>query len=94
MPGDLLTFDLAAAVRKQVAVECDRIVAILAAIDRAKAAAVTAQDDTLSEAGEHLALTRLTKAEDALLALILDPGFARYQRALRGCLTGFLEGRT
>ena len=92
MPGDLVTLDLGAAVRKQAAVERDRIASILAAIDELKAAELSVRDDGLSEAGEHLALTRLTKAEDALLALVLDPGFARYQLALQNCLSGFVAG--
>lgn len=92
MPGDLVTFDYGAAVRKQAAVERDRISAILAARDDVQAASLALMDDTLSEAGEHLALARLNEAEEALLKLVLDPGFARYQRALQGCLTGFVEG--
>lgn len=91
MMGDLRTFDLSAAIRKQAAVERDRITAILAAIDELRAADVAVQDDTLSEAGEHLAMARLTDAEDKLLEIILDPGFARYQRELQKCLAGFVE---
>lgn len=92
MPGELLSFDLGSAVRKQAAVERDRITSILAAVDEVRTAQLDAQKDGLSEAGEHLALERLTDAEEKLLGLILDPGFARYQRALQGCLTGFVEG--
>jgi hypothetical protein len=90
MPGELLTFDMSAAIKKQAAVERDRIAAILAAIDELRAADIAVQDDALSEAGEHLALTRLTDAEDKLLEIILDPGFARYQRELQKCLAGFV----
>lgn len=92
MPGDLVTFDLGAAIRKQAAVERDRIAAILAAIDELRAADAAVQDDSLSEAGEYLAMTRLTDAEDKLLEIILDPGFVRYQRELQKCLAGFVEG--
>lgn len=91
MPGDLVTFDLAAAVRQEAAVERNRIDAILAAIDEFRAAEAAVQDDTLSEAGEYLAMTRLTEAADKLLEIILDPGFARYQRALQECLARFVE---
>ncbi len=92
MPGNILTFDLALAVRKQAAVEKDRITAILGAIDELKASEGALKDDTLSEAGECLALDRLTEAENKLLALIVDPGFARYQQALQRCLSEFVEG--
>lgn len=92
MAGDLVTFDLSAAIRKQAAVERDRIAMILVAIDELKAADLAVKDDALSEAGEFLALERLTTAEDRLLAIILDPGFARYQRELQKCLTGFVAG--
>lgn len=91
MPGDLLAFDLSAAIKKQAAVERDRIASILAAIDELKAADVAVQAEDLSEAGEYLAMTRLTDAEDKLLEIILDPGFARYQRELQKCLAGFVE---
>ena len=91
MPGDLVTFDLSAAIKKQAEVERDRIGSILAAIAELRAADVAVQDDGLSEAGEFLALTRLTEAEDKLLEIILDPGFARYQRELQKCLAGFVE---
>lgn len=91
MAGDLMTFDLGAAIRKQAVVERDRIAMILVAIDELKAADLAVKDDTLSEAGEFLALERLTTAEDKLLAIILDPGFARYQRELQKCLTGFVK---
>lgn len=92
MPGDIVNFDLGAAVRKQAAVERDRIIAILAAIDELRAADTAAQDDTLSEAGEFLAMNRLTDAEDKLLELILDPGFASYQRHLLTSLASFAGG--
>jgi hypothetical protein len=92
MPGDLHTFDPGVAVRKQAVVERDRIASILAAIDEVRSAYLEARRNDLSEAGEHLALERMTDSEDKLLQLILDPGFARYQRALQGCLTGFVEG--
>lgn len=92
MPGDLVTFDLSAAIKKQAAVERDRIIAILAAIDERHMAGIAVQDETLSEAGEYLAVKRLTEAEEKLLGLILDPGFARYQRELQKCLAGFVEG--
>lgn len=92
MPGDIMPFDMTAAVLRQAKIERDRITAILAAIDELKAADAALKVDGLSEAGEYLALNRCTDAEDKLLELILDPGFARYQRSLQGCLTGFLEG--
>lgn len=91
MPGDLLAFDLSAAIKKQAAVERDRIASILAAIAELKAADVAVQAEDLSEAGEYLAMTRLTAAGDKLLEIILDPGFARYQRELQKCLAGFVE---
>lgn len=91
MPGELVTFDLSAVIKKQAAVERDRIASILAAIEELRAADIAVQDDTLSAAGEYLAMNRLTEAEDKLLELILDPGFARYQRELQKCLAGFVE---
>lgn len=90
MPGELLTFDLTAAIKKQAAVERDRIGSILAAIDELRAADTAVQAEGLSEAGEYLAMNRLTVAEDKLLEIILDPGFARYQRELQKCLAGFV----
>lgn len=90
MPGELLTFDLTAAIKKQAAVERDRIGSILAAIDELRAADTAVQAEDLSEAGEYLAMNRLTVAEDKLLEIILDPGFARYQRELQKCLAGFV----
>lgn len=90
MPGELLTFDLSAAIKKQAAVERDRIGSILAAIDELRAADTAVQAEDLSEAGEYLAMNRLTVAEDKLLEIILDPGFARYQRELQKCLAGFV----
>ena len=92
MPGDLVTIDVASVVRKQAVIERDRIIAILGAIDEVRLAYLEGRKDNLTEAGEHLALERMTDAEEKLLGLILDPGFARYQRALQGCLTGFVEG--
>ena len=90
MPGELLTFDLSATIKKQAAVERDRIGSILAAIDELRAADTAVQAEDLSEAGEYLAMNRLTVAEDKLLEIILDPGFARYQRELQKCLAGFV----
>lgn len=92
MAGDLVTFDLAAAIKKQAAVERDRIATILDAIEEVKLAYLAVRDDTLSEAGEYLAMKRMTDAEEKLIGLILDPGFARYQRELRNCLSGFVAG--
>ena len=92
MAGDLVAFDVAAAIKKQAAVERDRIISILAAIDELKAATLSAEDQTLSEAEVYLAMSHLTDAEDKLLDLVLDPGFARYQRELRNCLSGFVSG--
>lgn len=92
MAGDLVHFDLAAAVRKSAAVERDRISAILAAIQDVRAASAALQDDRLSEAGEHLALERLDRAEERLLGLILEPGFGIYQRHLLAGLTDFAAG--
>lgn len=92
MAGDLVTFDLGAAIRKQAAVERDRITSILTAIDELKCAYLAVRDDRLSEAGEFLAMTRMTEAEEKLLEIILEPGFARYQRELQKCLAGFVQG--
>lgn len=92
MAGDLVTFDLSAAVRKQAAIERDRIVAILAAIDELKEADLAVKDDTLSEAGEYFALERLTKAEDALMELVTQPGYVVYQKCLLQCLSDFAAG--
>jgi|GEM_PF-5719145 len=92
MLGELVAFDMSAVIKKQAAVERDRIMSILAAIDERHAAGIAVQDETLSEAGEYLALKRLTDAEDKLLKLVLDPGFARYQRELKKCLADFVEG--
>ena len=92
MAGDLVHFDLGAAIRKKAAVERDRISAILAAIQEVRRANAAFQEDRLSEAGEHLALERLDKAEERLLGLLLEPGFERYQRHLLAGLTDFAAG--
>lgn len=92
MAGDLVTFDLGAAIRARAAEERDRIVAILAAIDELKAADVAAKDDTLSEAGEYFALERLTAAEDRLMELVTQPGYVAYQKSLLQCLSECAAG--
>lgn len=89
MAGDLVHFDLGAAIRKTAAVERDRIAAILTAIQEVRAANAALQGDRLSEAGEHLALERLDRAEEGLLGLILEPGYEIYQRHLLARLTDF-----
>lgn len=91
MPGDLVTFDVGAAILERVAIEVARITAILAAINELHAADLEAKSDGLSEAGEFLALERLTNAEERLLELIADPGFARCQKHLLKGLTGFAK---
>ena len=92
MAGDLVHFDLGAAVRKKAAVERDRISAILTAITEVRAANTDLRNDRLSEAGEHLAMERLDAAETKLLGLILEPGFEIYQRHLLAGLTDFAAG--
>lgn len=92
MAGDLVSFDLALEVKKQAAIERDRIAKILAAIDEVAQATAAAQAEGLSEAGETLAVDRMIAAETELLKLVLDPGFAAYaQHLLRG-LTSFAGG--
>lgn len=92
MGGDVVSFDRGASVRRMAAVERDRIGAILAAIDEVQAARVALMDDTLSEAGEYLALKRLTAAEEGLVTLVVDPGFRRYHQYLLKGLTDFAAG--
>ena len=92
MPGDLVTLDLGAVLRERAAIERDRIAAVLAAIEELRLADLAVKDDTLSEAGEYLAMKRWEDAEEQLLTLITDPGFARYHRHLLKGLTDFAVG--
>lgn len=92
MPGELVTLDIGAMIRARAAIERDRIAQILDAIEERRAAGIAAMDDTLSEAGEFLAVERLDTAEARLVKLILDPGFAIYQRHLLKGLADFAEG--
>lgn len=82
MPGELVTLDIGAMIRARAAIERDRITLILDAIEERRAAGIAAMDDTLSEAGEYLAVARLDAAEARLVQLILNPGFVIYQRHL------------
>lgn len=92
MAGDLVSFDLAREVKKQAAVERDRITSILAAVAEVTSATAAARAEGLSEAGEHLAVDRMIAAETELLRLVLEPGFAAYQRQLLKGLTDFAGG--
>lgn len=90
--GDVVNMNVEAVVRAWAGVERDRIAVILAEIEEVRAARAALPDDELSESGEYLALVRLDDAEERLLTLILDPGFARYQRHLLKGLTDFAVG--
>lgn len=92
--GGIINMNVGAVIRGWAGVERDRIAAIQTAIEEVRSAKVAAQDDNLSEAGEYLALVRLDEAEERLLGLVLDPGFARYHRHLLKGLTDFAVGAT
>lgn len=90
--GDVVNMNVGAVIRGWAGVERDRIAVILAEIEEVRSAKACAEADGQSEAGEYLALVRLTEAEERLLALILDPGLSRYLRHLVNGLTDFAVG--
>lgn len=90
--GEVVNMNVGAVVRAWAGIERDRIAVILAEIEEVRSAKASAEAEGQSEAGEYLALARLTEAEERLLALILDPDFARYQRHLLKGLTDFAVG--
>lgn len=92
MTGNIVTFDVGASIKKQAALELERITTILEAIKELRAADAAAKADGLSEAGEYLALTRLTEAEDRVLKLISQPGFEICQRHLLAGLANVASG--
>jgi hypothetical protein len=54
----------------------DMLMTLLASIEEVKEARVSAQAEGQSEAGEYLSLQALGEAEDALMALTLEPAVA------------------
>jgi hypothetical protein len=54
----------------------DMLMTLLASIEEVKEARVSAQAEGQSEAGEYLSLQALGEAEDALMALMLEPAVA------------------
>jgi hypothetical protein len=54
----------------------DMLMTLLASIEEVKEARVRAQAEGQSEAGEYLSLQALGEAEDALMALTLEPAVA------------------
>lgn len=87
----LVTMDIGAMIRAQAKIEADRISSILARIAEIREADADLKREGLSEAGEFLALERMTAAEEGLIKLLLEPGFERYQRELRKGLAAFAE---
>jgi hypothetical protein len=71
--------------------ERDRMVALLEAIENVRTCKEKAEDPTLSEAGEFLALSALTAAEEKLMLLVLSPGLEAYLRVLLLTLADIAE---
>lgn len=81
----------AADIITQMRAERDRITKVLTAISDTCVLRDKAQETGISETAEFIALTALIKAEEALVGLVLEPGFSAYLTAVRDGLSNSLR---